>query len=182
MKIKIIGGKSTAGRISILSDEFVSTARSDADGNITCRVKRHSPLSRFLYRNKNLPIPKLVRMILFLVDSMTKKGWMLFGLYVLIITLMERFLPAGSLVLMLMGKYSSGSIDVVSASLLEFFAIFVPLVVLMIIYTKRCIASWHGAEHMAIAAYDLAIQPRYGTLRGNAPSTINVEDDLPCRC
>lgn len=157
MKIKIIGGKSTAGRISILSDEFVSTARSDKDGNITCRVKRHSPLSRFLYRNKNIPMPKLIRMVLFLADSMTKKGWMFLCFYVLIVTLMEKYLLSGSLLPTLASKYQFGLLDASSVSSLSFLlfsAMYVTLTVVGVMYTRRRIASWHGAEHMAIAAYD----------------------------
>lgn len=152
--MKIIGGKSTFGRISIMSDEFMSTARSDEDGNITCRVKRHSSLSRFLYRNKNLPIPKLVRMILFFVDSMTKKGWMFLGLYVLIVTLTEKYLLSGSLFLVLADRYSPGLLNPKLVFLLWFLAICAVLIIPGVTYVQLYIASWHGAEHMAIAAYD----------------------------
>lgn len=156
MKMKIIGGKSTARRISILSEEFVSTARSNEDGNVTCKVKRHSPLSRFLYRNENLPMPKFVRMVLFFADSMTKKGWVFLGLYVLIVALMEKYLLSGSLLLTLAGKYQPGLLDTSSASsfsFLLFSAMCVTLTAMGVTYTQRRIASWHGAEHMAIAAY-----------------------------
>ena len=139
-QVRIVGGKSTAGRVSILSDEFVATAHSERDGEITCKVKRHSPLSRFLYKNKRLPIPRLVRMILFFAVSMTRKGWVLLGLYVLGIVLLDKFFPTGS---------------AVSAFLKQYWWLFYALIqVGALTYIHRRIATWHGAEHMAIAAYN----------------------------
>lgn len=144
-KVRIVGGKSTAGRVSILSDTFVATARSDEDGEVTCKVKRHSPLSRFLYKNKRLPIPRLVRMILFFVDSMTRKGRMLLGLYTLGVVLLDKFLSSG-------GSVFGPS---VSAFLKQYrWIIYAVVLVGALVYIHRRIATWHGAEHMAIAAYD----------------------------
>lgn len=81
MKVRIVGGRSTAGKISILSDEFVATAYSNEDGNITCKVKRHSRLLRFLYKNRRLPVPRVIRLVLFFVSSMNniKKGVLIFS-------------------------------------------------------------------------------------------------------
>lgn len=144
-EVRIVGGMSTAGRVSILSDMFVATAHSDEDGEITCEVKRHSPLSRFFYKNKRLPIPRLVRMILFFADSMTKKWWILLGLCTLGVVLLEKFLPSG------------GSVSGLSVSMFlkqYWWIIYAVVLVGVLVYIRRYIATWHGAEHMAIAAYD----------------------------
>ena len=148
---------STASRISILSDEFIATAHSDEDNKITCKVKRHPPLSRFLYKNENLPIPKLVRLILFSVDAMTKKGWALLGLYVFSEVLLDTFFP---------------SIDstAISAFLKQYWLlVYVSILVGVLTYINRQIATWHGAEHMAIAAYD----------RNGSTTTLAITHECP---
>lgn len=142
MQVNIIGGKSSTGRISILSDKFVATARSDEGGEITCEVRRHSSLARFLYRNKRLLIPRVVRMTLFLVSSMTRRDWVFLGVYTVGVLLLDKYLPDGSV---------SGTIGVPPQ-----YRWLIPLTIMagFTWYAWLRIATWHGAEHMAIAAYE----------------------------
>ena len=143
MQVKIIGGKSSHGRVSIISQEFVATA-CDEGGDITCEVKRHPYLLRFLFKNKRLLIPRVVRMALLLAGGMTGRGRMLLGLYVL-----------GMALLMARSSTSSTSGTLVSSFLKQYWwAVYVIILPAILLYTRCRIATWHGAEHMTIAAYD----------------------------
>lgn len=138
--VRIVGGKSSRRRVSIISDEFTATARLEKNGDITSTVKRHWSLTRFLYQNNHLPIPRLIRTLVFLLDGMTTKGRVFLGLFVLL-----QLLPLNS--------------TFPSSNLSEQFW-WLPYVILgltvagALLYVRRRIATWHGAEHMAIAAYD----------------------------
>ncbi len=148
MSFKIVGGKSSPGQISILSEEFISTA-SWEPGKISWEVARHPVLSRFQYRHKYLPIPKLLKFLLFMVDTATgtlpRKTSSLIAIFVTLIfvfgikmSLTETAPTSDSdtkifLLVMLISVIGNG-----------FFAFSL----------GRSIASWHGAEHMAISAFD----------------------------
>lgn len=135
-KITIVGGKSTKGRITIQSDEFRSRARCDNTENIICEVKRLPRLSRFLLKKKCLPIPRIVRTILFLVDGMTIRGKMFVAFYIASVITANKFIPKDAP----LPPYA--------------WTIYAILFIASIIYINRKIAPWHGAEHMAIAAYE----------------------------
>jgi len=141
--VKIIGGRSMIREVSLSSDEFTATANSDEKGKITCRVKRHSSLSIFLYRSK-LPIPRLAKLLLLLTGDMTKRAWEILSLLLLCVVLSEYCLPASSYrdhFFALFGWYN----------VLTFYIV---TLVIGLIFIRKHIANWHGAEHMAIAAYE----------------------------
>ena len=141
-KVEIIGGKSTAGWVSIISDEFVATAHSEKNNKITCKVKRNSALARFIYKNKNLPIPRLVILGVLITDSMTDKVEMFFvGLFVLVTILLGIFSQP-------VPKSSSSLFSEVC-----FWGLCIMFQLGLLFCFRQSIAKWHGAEHMAIAAY-----------------------------
>lgn len=141
MPVNIVGGNSASGQISILSDEFTATAQSDKDGRITCNIQRHSRLSRFFYKHKRFPIPRLIRLMLFLVNSLTRKGRLILGICLLGLVLIA----------VLLQKYLSGSSTFLGQYL---WVTNVTVTFGALLYIRRHIATWHGAEHMAIAAYE----------------------------
>ena len=67
-KIKIMGGSSTEGRIRIQSGDFQSSAWLEKNGTISCEVHVLPKIFRSLYKNDNLPIPRIIRLLLFIFD------------------------------------------------------------------------------------------------------------------
>lgn len=133
----IKGGKSRPGSITIASDMFVSTARRE-DGQISCLVERIPEKIKDLHA-MNVPyMPKTVRLAIFLKETMTKKDLViLFIFFVIGYAIMNLLNLAGM---------ESGTSENFWLSNIFLFAIFG-----VVMRTK--IASWHAAEHMAIAAY-----------------------------
>lgn len=134
-RIRIVGGISSCGRVSILSDEFISSARY-REGRVTCEVERLSSLLRFLYKHKGLPIPRLVRMALFFADSMAK-SWV--SIFIAVF-----FLRA----------FTVNSTAASSHSIFDELTRFAVVLLAVFAYSIWRVAKWHGAEHMAIAAYE----------------------------
>ncbi|OGN03630.1 MAG: hypothetical protein A2655_03460 [Candidatus Yanofskybacteria bacterium RIFCSPHIGHO2_01_FULL_43_42] len=147
VQVHIVGGKSSSGRVSILSDEFLATARSNEDGEITCEVRRHSSLAIFLYRNKHLPIPRVIRMMLFLVSFMTRRDLMFLGIFAGIL-LVDKYLPSD--ISVFFGTSGTSS----QYGWLSSLGMTAGIMVGMMVYGWSHVATWHGAEHMAIAAYE----------------------------
>ncbi|MBI4098447.1 MAG: DUF1385 domain-containing protein [Candidatus Magasanikbacteria bacterium] len=150
--VKIVAGMSARGRITLCSDTFIATARLDKDGDISCETERLAPVTRFFLKNKRLPIPQLVRIVLLFADGIGKKG-LLFSLL---------FLGSCVLVGMVTGLWlranypppSPAAISVRAPSDQFLWVINVIIYIGGLLYINRRIATWHAAEHMAIAAYE----------------------------
>lgn len=143
MPLKIIGGRSSHGRITIMSDAFSSTATFNGPRDITCEVRAHSGISHFLYNHKHLPIPQLVRLLLFWSDNSPRK-WRF-----------APFLGMGLLIFTSVFRPETPSTPPLSTiNYLISFGIMMVLMIFMILITGSEIGSWHGAEHMAISAFD----------------------------
>ncbi len=144
-KVKIIGGFSSDHRISIQSNEFRVTARYDQQsGEISTEVKRLPRLSRFLYTLDRLPIPRLVVVLLFILGQLKIKVSQ-----ALVVALVI-------LVALTMGVLSPHTPSAPGQHLPVPYPTWIELFVFMLLfmaYSKLYIAPWHGAEHMAIAAY-----------------------------
>ena len=139
MKVDIVGGMSSVNRVTILSDEYVSTARYHEDsGEISCEIKALPPIVRFLQKNKRLPIPRLARVALPLLNMMGRKGAVLIALYFLITACIPTMFP-GEMFIGISSKYFV---------LFDFLTIFG-----LLLFIKKYIGTWHGAEHKAISAY-----------------------------
>lgn len=149
--VELMGGRSTAHCIRILSNRFTATARFHKDGQITCVVTGHSPLSRFLSSHQRFPIPQLVRILLFLVDGMNTRERLLFVLFAV------SAVPASSL-------FTFHSLSTVPLVLS-----FAAGIALQLGYGSRRVATWHGAEHMAIAAYQRNGSTDLETMRRESP-------------
>ena len=144
--MKIVGGSSYSGKISIFSDQFVAIARSSRRGVITCEVTRRPVVSNFLSRHKYLPMPLLVKMLLRLIEDFTKKQWLFIGLFAFLIygigpILRNIYPPRPDAVTY---KALGPCLWILNAA----------FIVYVLTYMRRYIATWHGAEHMAIAAYE----------------------------
>ncbi|MBI3588888.1 MAG: DUF1385 domain-containing protein [Candidatus Liptonbacteria bacterium] len=142
-KIHIVGGSSWRGKINILSDEFLATARYNRRNGITCKVKRLPPLSRFAFRVNRLPLPKLLKLVLKVFDITSWKGWLFLCLY-------AGFLVATyKLTRLLVHEHHLGVSSIAVGAGWDFAALIIPV----LFYLRQVVASWHGAEHMAIGAY-----------------------------
>ena len=136
-------------RITIISNRFASTASCSPKTNaISCQVKPLSRLSRWLHDFRLFPIPRLLRLVLFILNSLTRRGWIILALGVAAFFALDSFLFGGS-------HKNSGLLSNSYYGILMVHAL-VMSVLFMVNYfvmVRVLIASWHGAEHMAIAAY-----------------------------
>lgn len=140
MAINIIGSKSSKGSISILSDEFIATATMGETGTIACKTAPLSKALKKLLQPDTRFMPKTLKFLLFLKETMSRKDLALIGALALAILLME-----------LSAESVSGD-----SAIIEKYSWIIILSGLTIAggMVRLSIASWHGAEHMAIAAYD----------------------------
>jgi len=152
MSIKILGGHSQCREISISSVEFVSTAKCDENGKITCQVKSYPPVIAFLRRHRRWPIPGLIRLMIVIGSQFNgKQRWLYFTtpISMLIIAWTQRFLFPANL------KIS----QVVSPWQLWVDSLILVVILIALLGRKKeSFTTWHGAEHMVIGAYD-----RYGS-------------------
>ena len=137
MPIKIIGGSSGSGRVSILSEEYCATARySKSEGTITCEIKPLPSLVRFIVRaEKKYFVPRIVKILCFFLGSITLLDFLFITLLVTGVHL-------------IVGKFED-------AAILQYK--FVPpllVLALFLFITRTKVSGWHGAEHMTIAAYE----------------------------
>ena len=140
MKVNIIGGKSLKGSVSIMSDEFLSTASMDDEGIITCKTEKISEaLKKFLQPDTRF-MPKTLKFLLFMKEQMGAKDLVFIGFLTMMFFLMGRAV-----------EHVSGE-----SFFLESHSWIVSLSVLALIGIglRLTVATWHGAEHMSIAAYE----------------------------
>lgn len=140
MDVRIIGGKSLPRSISVVSDRFVSTAVCGEDGKIVCRVKNLPRAAKYVLGSRKYPIPKTVKLFVFMISDFGIRDLisflLLFGVILGIIEGLGLLVPGGTATVV----ENSWMLDVM---LFAFIGISI----------KRLIGRWHGAEHMAIAAY-----------------------------
>lgn len=136
-KIKITGGKSGKGRISIYSNRYKATASYNSEGAIKCEIEPLGYITKFLIRNKKFPIPRLLKLYLAIIEDVPLK--FIVGLYFAFYFVEHygRNFPLISLIIVN---------TILSIPIL--------IVVYFLVRMKKDISSWHGAEHMAISAYD----------------------------
>jgi len=143
MEIRIVGGFSEPNTIAILSDEFVATAQSFSNGHIACKVERRAPIARFILKCSHYPMPRLLYFMLAILSVFKKSTLILLALlFCAIYTLVRTYNPFPGW--LTDHQETTNWIMVVDQILI----IFLPL-----LYIWSHIATWHGAEHMAIAAY-----------------------------
>lgn len=128
-----------------MSDKYVSRAFIRDDGSMACRVSPRSNIQQFIERHNYMP--RLLRLGLFLVDSFGsgKKG-LLFILALLVYPVIRS-----------LNLFGHSTLEPASDSNPFLTAVFTALPVLFVIggiyFLRKYIAPWHGAEHMAISAY-----------------------------
>lgn len=134
-RIKLIGGMSFFRKISIVSDRFVATATAHPDGTITSKIRQLSSLKRPYF-------PKTLSLFLSIYCSVGLIGKTIIWILLFNFLSLDR-LPndIGIHELLALGLYPV---------LHSMFFPIPPLLLLVHYY----IATWHGAEHMAIAAYE----------------------------
>lgn len=143
MKIEITGGTSSKNIINLSTDEFMATAHSYPNNHISCKIRRRPKFARFILKYKNLPWPRLVWFVITILTGLTKDVLIPFFVFLLIVTFTFIIFPP-PVALQAWGK------GYANLSNWIYLAIFVLLVLVMKFYN----ASWHGAEHMTVAAYD----------------------------
>lgn len=140
MKVKIIGGMSGKGRISIISDKFVSVGVCDSEGNVSCKVRALPVISNKIFEKSY--IPKIIRMAAFAIILMSWRTRLFMIVYMGMVTFLkisasEQVHAPVTLWPVLLVVSISGTILTSAA---YFFRVF--------------IAPWHGAEHMVISSYE----------------------------
>lgn len=133
-KIKIVGGMSMPGSITLQSTKHSAIAMCVPEG-FKITVRNQPPLGGFLHEHRLLPIPQTIRFVLFLLSNLSSKA------LALIVTVTVGLFLFGS---HLPGPEPSPKVALITDVLLAVWFIF---------YLYR-IRPWHAAEHMAIGAYD----------------------------
>src|SRR3989344_2068506 len=141
--IKIIGGRSLSHRIAFISETYVAEARCNKTGKITTSIR---PLPKFIIvlLRVNHFIPETLRMFAFVMGLMSPKMRILLIFY----------LSFGLYLQIKMKDIETAISDRASLSiLLPLLALELAFFVGAFVFVRR-LASWHGAEHMTIAAYE----------------------------
>jgi len=151
MGITIVGGSSALGKISIASEQFISTAVCGEDGKISCQIEKNSWLKTFLVKHRYLPIPRILRLALILSDGMLKRILTDLKITDLISLVIDIFLVR--ITYLYVSKHGFEPIFRQTFDSREFCFI-LTFVVGYAIYKISPIRRWHGAEHMAIASFE----------------------------
>ncbi len=140
-RVEFVAGVSTWRRISLMSADFIATARSDKRGKITTTVSRRPRYASYLIRHRFVPIPRLLRMIIILFNVRSWKSWLVLGLLLALEVhqCREPGYPVFNQPLTSLAKVLS----VLAAELC-----------LLLLLIRTFIGRWHAAEHMAVAAYE----------------------------
>ncbi len=136
MSLNILGGSSTVGSISITSDEFCSTARySKRTGKISYKVKPLPRLVKFVLKaEKRYLIPQTLKLLAFFIGNLKLRDLIFISALICVVRLLESELR---------GKIAGSQIIILTTVWL-----------VLLLFVKIKIAGFHGAEHMAIAAYE----------------------------
>ena len=136
-KIDVLCGMSVGGRISIVSDRFIATARHVKGQQPECSVRKLASLVRF-FMNSRFPFPRTAR--LFVFSGVSSTGLLL-------------ILASCAVVIQILNIGAGTLLPAVPLIGLGVWFYSVLFVALFLLYARTIIAPWHGAEHMAIAAY-----------------------------
>ena len=140
--VSILGANSAPNRITIYSDEYISTSRWE-DGCVNTSVKKLSRIAKLIFTLKKYPIPRLTIFCTSLLFAFSKKrlvsGSLLLSVY-LVLTYMY-------------GMSFTSNTGIIE----EHVALLVSVGCIMFairfyVYYKK-IATWHGAEHMTCNSY-----------------------------
>jgi len=146
MDIELIGGKSGRRKVTFVSNQYVATARSDRNNDISSEVKPLPPLSGFLFKYDRLPWPRLLRIFLFLISDLKLRGKILTCLGTTVFIFLLAKLPK---IVLASEQHHWLLIILWVLLIMEWLGILA-----FIITTVKWIAPWHGAEHMAADAYN----------------------------
>lgn len=141
----ILGGVSGPSRITFFSDAFTARAKcridkKTGDWTVDCTVKKRSAPQRFLAKHPKLPVPKLLRKLVLLLNK--PKHVAIFVILLGIIVWSEQ-----------------RSAELTLRALLISASMTLGLSMIVLSLVMEHIARWHGAEHMAVTAYE-----RYGNV------------------
>lgn len=140
MHIENIGGMSRPGGITISSDKYVSSASCNiskwtGEPTFTCEVEKNPEMVPVLRKLRNWPIPRVLYLLIFI--------WVNGGIAMKIIT--------GVIIL----SYIPSIPDVtIKVPLLVALALPLAMIAVPLWFVRKCIATWHAAEHMAIACFE----------------------------
>lgn len=164
-RIRLIGGMSAPRQISLVSDQFISTASCSKDGEISCKIKPLSALTKRLLQKdqqaKSTWTPEIFKKFAFMLSTPTSGVWaLLFPLSILMIM-------TGYGLLLIAGTYGASGVGLNPY-------LFWMMLSLSLLFVNRNVATWHAAEHMTIAAYE-----RFGA---SDMSTIAQQDTYHAKC
>ena len=135
--IKLIGGMSLPGCVSIFSKKYVATAKSLKAG------------IRVTVRDLSLPnkifniwfIPKVVKLVIFMLSAAGLKVKLFFLSYLIVLITSNQWIQ----------RLDNKIIE--RGYLWRIIFLELGILALVCLFIKTKIAKWHGAEHMAISAY-----------------------------
>ncbi len=149
-KVRIIGGMSKSRSISILSEEYTSTAEYDPFTDcILWEVKRNSAILRLITKKGSFFIPQTVKLILMLIDEIGIRTLVFGGLVLAGLYMLASILP---------GHHHASAPT--SSGWWDSLVTYATINACIFTYIRQEVASWHGAEHKAIGTYD-----RLGSVR-----------------
>lgn len=154
-KVKIVGGRSAPGEIHIISDQYRSIATWHRDKKtkkteIKCMVEPLPSPMRFLLRLEKPLFPRIFNLITFLLATLPKKER---RNVLIFISLMSAMIIFKSLTNFDFSKLISSTANASELSSTIIWIATACIAALVYIFLRTKLGSWHGAEHMAIAAY-----------------------------
>ncbi|OHA04517.1 MAG: hypothetical protein A2934_02290 [Candidatus Sungbacteria bacterium RIFCSPLOWO2_01_FULL_47_10] len=154
-QINIIGGRSLPRRISFISEKYVAEAICKKTGEITTTVRILPTYLTALLRKSSFPIPKILQLIAFAFGLMSTKTKVLATGYFAVMLFVGMRLEKFSTRIQTIDTSNLDKHDAQKLAIFSFALIVIDLVFLIAAFIFiRKLASWHGAEHMAFAAYE----------------------------
>lgn len=142
--MQIISGMAGNGSVMLTSTEFKVAATVGADGGISCTLRKHNALLRFLLRHKYLCPKVAVSSLRVLSGLTTKQILLLVGFLIFSATTMQAF-----------AQNAGGDPHANMAAIDHWMRMARPLILLPVpVFFYRYMRGYYAAAHMAMAAYE----------------------------
>lgn len=136
MAVRIVGGMSFPGSITLQSDQFVSKARYQRDGTIETTTYPVPAPARMMHRFSRFPIPRILLFALFIFYSFSR---------------LQRVCIVGLITYDVLFPNVPAPVQSGSTSISHLLGFMFPM--LYFGWMIWAVRKWHAAEHKVIAAY-----------------------------
>lgn len=157
--MNILGGTSTYRTIRIWTDQYVAEAHASEEGKVTCSVRAQTATSEYFFQYAPWWVPKIARVAYFLYTGLGRMGRIIALIFIgwMLSHYLFRTPPT-----------TAPQDEPLIFTILSFVLV-VACYALVAILAKMFIAPWHGAEHMAIKAYNRTKSADYSVIRKENP-------------